>query len=289
MKPMNRFALFMSQVVFSVITPFLLMPSVAKLRIIRSLIAFCFGRLYGKHYNRIIDSFQGRYGLTMAEGLAKVKETADGGVSLVVDCGTGTGFVTRQAAEYFPRSTFIAFDLLPGMLQQARDNCKEIGTDVFHVQADVFSLPLADESADLILAQNTMPCFKEFARVCRPGGIVLYVDTAAGWIANLAKRLIEKQRLFGAVRGGRADIGFYVLAQKAGGKKSQGLVEGKTRQERLAALLRCPLDNGNLVIEREHLICAHRHEYSICDGIPVMLAKGDRPRSRQEREAHYGR
>jgi len=59
-----------------------------------------------------------------------------------------------------------------------------------------FALPLADESVDLLLAQNTMPCFSEFARVCRPGGIVVYVDNSASWIIGLAKRLVEKHRLF---------------------------------------------------------------------------------------------
>jgi hypothetical protein len=36
----------------------------------------------------------------MAKGLAKVREIAGNQVSVVADCGTGTGFVTTQAAEY---------------------------------------------------------------------------------------------------------------------------------------------------------------------------------------------
>lgn len=213
--PFIRLSHFLSQIPFSTITPFLLMPRIAKLSITRLFIAFCFGRLYGNRYQSIIDAFQGRYGLAMAEGLAKAKGIAGDKISVVVDCGTGTGFVTKQAAEQFPDATFIAFDILHGMLTQARNNCKDIATDVFHVQADTFAIPLADQSVDLLLAQNTIPCFAEFDRVCRPGGMIIYVDTSAGWIANLAKRLVEKHRLFETVMGERVDLGFYVLAQKA--------------------------------------------------------------------------
>lgn len=215
MNPFNRLALFFSQILFSIITPPLLIPGIAKLRITRFLIWFCFGRMYGNRYQSIIDSFQGKYGLAMAEGLSKAKEIAGNKISIIADCGTGTGFVTRQAAEQFPDAVFVAFDILPGMLKQARNNCKDIAADVFHVQADAFALPLADRSIDLLLAQNTMPCFSEFARVCRPGGIIIYVDSAAGWIAGTVKRLVERQRLFDTAAGGRVDMGFYVLAQKA--------------------------------------------------------------------------
>src|SRR4030042_6724087 len=97
--PFNRLALFLSQILFSIVTPPLLMPCIAKLYITRLFISFCFERAYGNRYQNIIDSFQGRYGLPMVEGLAKAKEIAGNKISVVVDCGTGKGFVTKQAAE----------------------------------------------------------------------------------------------------------------------------------------------------------------------------------------------
>lgn len=212
--PFAHLAHFSSQIIFSIITPPLLMPRIAKLSITRFFISFCFGRLYGNRYQDIIDSFQGRYGLAMAEGLAKAKEISGNKISVVVDCGTGTGFVTKQAAEQFPNATFFAFDILHGMLKQARNNFKGRAIDVSLVQADTFALPLADQSVDLLLVQNTIPCFKEFARVCRPGGIIIYVDTSAGWIANFAKQLVEKHQLFATVMGKRVDLGFYLIAQQ---------------------------------------------------------------------------
>ncbi len=250
MNPFNRLALFASQILFSIITPPLLIPGIAKLRFTRSFIEFCFGRSYGDRYQNIIDSFQGRYGLAMSEGLEKAKAIAGDKISIVADCGTGTGFVTRHAAEQFPDATFIGFDILPGMLRQAHDNCKGVAADVFHVQADNFALPLSDESVDLLLAQNTMPCLDEFARACRSGGMVVYVDSSAGWISSLVKRLVEKHRLFEKVIAERVDMGFYVLAQKACGNRVQSRldIEGKTKQQKFAGSLLCPLDKSRGVL-----------------------------------------
>ena len=41
-------------------------------------------------YDKFIDSFQGKYGLAMAEGLAKAKEITGDKIHVAVDCGTGT-------------------------------------------------------------------------------------------------------------------------------------------------------------------------------------------------------
>ena len=43
---------------------------------------------------------------------------------------------------------------------------------VTHLKADTFALPLADNSVDLVLAQNTIADFEGFTRICRPGGMV---------------------------------------------------------------------------------------------------------------------
>ncbi len=274
---MGRFAHILPQVLFSVITPPLLIPRIARLSLTRFLVSFCFGRAYGNRYQDIIDAFQGKYGSAMAEGIAKAKEMSGDNIGIVADCGTGTGFVTRQAAEQFPNATFLAFDILPGMLTQARNNCKDIPTDVFYVQADSFALPLADQSIDLILVQNTIPCFAEFARVCRPGGIVIYVDTSAGWITNLAQWLVEKNRLFEKIISKRVETGFYIIALKAGNEKEskKPCIEGEPRHQKLIRFLRCPLDKSNLSTERDHLLCQRGHQYQFHDGFPVMLTKNN--------------
>lgn len=149
----------------------------------------------------------------MAEGLSKAKDLAGHNISVIVDCGTGTGFVTKQAAEYFPDAKIIAFDLLDEMLLQARSNCKEIASRVIHFKADTFALPLADNSVDLVLAQNTISNLEDFARMCRSDGMVIFVDCSAGWVTALVKSLLEKTELFKKVFGQRVASGFYILAQ----------------------------------------------------------------------------
>jgi SAM-dependent methyltransferase len=215
----NRIGHLFTQILFSIIIPPLLIPSIVKLSITRLFISFCFGRVLVNKYQNIIDIYGGKYGLAMSEGLDKAKKMAGRNISFVVDSGTGTGFVTKQASEQFPNATFIAFDVVYEMLMQAHNNCKDIKSDIFNVLADNFNLPLADESADLVLAQNTIPCFSEFARVCRSGGIIIFVDTSGGWITNLAKWLVARHHLFETIIGERVDLGFYILAKKASQNK----------------------------------------------------------------------
>ena len=68
---LNRLSLLFAQILFSLVMPPLFIPRIARLRVTRLVVAFCFGRLYGDKYQHVIDSFQGRYGLAMAEGVRR--------------------------------------------------------------------------------------------------------------------------------------------------------------------------------------------------------------------------
>ena len=61
----NRLSHFFAQLLFSIVMPPLFIPWIARMRITRSMIAFCFGRLYGNKYQNVIDSFHGKYGLVV--------------------------------------------------------------------------------------------------------------------------------------------------------------------------------------------------------------------------------
>ena len=50
---------------------------------------------------------------------------------------------------------------------------------ITYIRADTVKLPLGDGTMDIVVAQNTAPYLREFARVCCPGGLVVFVDTAA--------------------------------------------------------------------------------------------------------------
>jgi len=111
----NRLSLFFAQLLVSMVMPPLFVPRIARLRVTRLLVAFCFGRLYGNKYQHVIDSFHGKYGLAMAEGLSKAKDLAGHNISVIVDCGTGTGFATKQVS---PKLIFNFVDFYDELVRQ---------------------------------------------------------------------------------------------------------------------------------------------------------------------------
>ena len=73
------------------------------------------------------------------------------GTQIVVDVGTGTGFVAAGLASRAKR--VLAIDNSPGMLDVARGNLERLGiVNVELSQVDLATLPLADESVDAAVA-----------------------------------------------------------------------------------------------------------------------------------------
>ena len=203
----------------------------------------------------------------MSKALERVRELIENAPRVILDCGTGTGFVTKQVAEFFPNTQIIAADGLLNMLKLARDNCANISDRVLFINADTFNLPIADSSVDIILAQNTIPAFHEFNRVLKPSGMVIYVDTSSGWITNLAINLVKRHNIFLNVVGAKAEMGFYVIAQKAAESNGQELPEPTSPQK----ILCCPIDRTEFLSHSEGLRCKQGHYFLINDGFPVLL------------------
>ena len=221
MRLFHRAALGLSQVLFSALTPLLLMPRVAASPLARRAVAFCFGKAYRGRYNRIIDTFDGLYGTPLEAGLDAALELGHTPIDVVLDCGTGTGYATLRMAARCPRALYVGMDMLELMLLQARGACRKESVRSVHALADSFSLPMRSASADLVLAMNTLPWFPEFLRVCRPGGVIVYVDSSAGWIRRVADRKVRRQAPHSLVISGRAGLGFYVVLKKQGGEDDE--------------------------------------------------------------------
>lgn len=93
------------------------------------------------------------------------------GGSTVLDVGCGHGALLEQA---LPRYRMIGLDFALGMLPLARNR----GYAVYH--GDAGALPFADDQFDAVVCAELLQHFSdarsllcEFARVCRPGGVVL--------------------------------------------------------------------------------------------------------------------
>lgn len=253
-----------SSFAFGLLTPLLVHPWTANRKVTRAFVAFMFGRAFGHRYDQIIESFGDAYGAPMDRGIQRAVELrSSAGIRTILDCGTGTGFVSAQVARILPNAAVLATDLLVPMLRQARDRCDAAGIDALHVLGDAFALPVADASVDLVLAQNTMPCFREYARVLRPGGVALYVDSSAGWVTPVIRKIVRGLDLFARVEGEQVGSGFVIVAQAADGHDCA--------PDSLAAMLRCPLDHSELDRDDDRITCAQGHTFPVEDGFPALL------------------
>ncbi|HEY8940887.1 MAG TPA: malonyl-ACP O-methyltransferase BioC [Cellvibrio sp.] len=93
----------------------------------------------------------------------------------VIDLGSGTGFFARQLATRFDSAAIIGLDIAEGMLHFSQQQTH--GHHIKWLCADAESLPLADQSVDLIFSSlviqwcsNLLQLLRELARVLKPGG-----------------------------------------------------------------------------------------------------------------------
>ena len=117
----------------------------------------------------------------------------------VLDVGTGTGSMAVLLGNMGYKVS--AIDISPAMLQQARAKSNEVGVPVTFLEGLADELPLPDASVDAVFSRHlfwTLPdptrAVREWARVVRPGGMVLIAD---GWwqepgLAMQGRRAIGK-------------------------------------------------------------------------------------------------
>lgn len=100
----------------------------------------------------------------------------------LLDVGTGTGDIAYEAMRLYPSVRAFGADFTYEMM--AAGVYKAPGIDVAFTQADVNHLPYADASFDAVvsgfLVRNVVDraaAFREMARVTRPGGRVVCLET----------------------------------------------------------------------------------------------------------------
>lgn len=110
------------------------------------------------------------------------------GCQSVVDLGCGPATQLAQVAQFNPDISFTGVDLSAGMLDSARAHIDALGLhNVRFVQDDFSGLEaIPDQSADGVistLALHHLPthehldkCFRQIARILRPGGAIYLVD-----------------------------------------------------------------------------------------------------------------
>src|SRR4051794_24730614 len=109
----------------------------------------------------------------------------------VLDVATGTGNVALRVAEISPDVTRL--DLVPSLLDVARERAAAAGLDVHWVEGDAEALPFGEETFDRVLsvvgtqfAPRHQIVADELVRVCRPGGAIGLVNwTPEGLVGRM--------------------------------------------------------------------------------------------------------
>jgi malonyl-CoA O-methyltransferase len=103
---------------------------------------------------------------------------------VILDVGAGTGYCTSLLQKQYPKARVLAMDIAQPMLVYARNKLSlwsRLRNKTDYLCADAENLPLADNSVDMVFSNLTLQwvnqlehTLREFARVLRPGGMLLF-------------------------------------------------------------------------------------------------------------------
>jgi len=101
----------------------------------------------------------------------------------LLDVGCGPGTITCDLARAVAPGRVVGVDASAEVLDQARARAADDGLPVVFEVADLFALPFADDSFDVVHAHQVLQhvaepvaALVEMRRVCRPGGLVAARD-----------------------------------------------------------------------------------------------------------------
>ena len=102
----------------------------------------------------------------------------------LLDVGCGPGTITCDLARAVAPGRVVGIDAAADIVDQARATAEQAGVEVAFEVADLYSLPFADDSFDVVHAHQVLQhvtdpvaALVEMRRVCRPGGVVAARDS----------------------------------------------------------------------------------------------------------------
>jgi len=99
---------------------------------------------------------------------------------VILDVGCGTGYSTRLLAKKYPQAFVAGFDITHPMLIRANNKRRWFRRGPAYATADAHTIPIKSNSVDLIFSNLALQwcdqasVFNEFARVLKPGGLVMF-------------------------------------------------------------------------------------------------------------------
>jgi SAM-dependent methyltransferase len=139
-----------------------------------------------------------------AQVLGKVHKLLPRGARFerALEIGAGTGYFSLNLLQAGVIGHATCTDISPGMLDALRGNAERLGLDVETVATGAEKLPFADASFDLVLGHAVLHhlpdldrAFREFRRVLRPGGALLFAGEPSRYgdrIAAVPKRAAHR-------------------------------------------------------------------------------------------------
>jgi ubiquinone/menaquinone biosynthesis C-methylase UbiE len=121
----------------------------------------------------------------------------DANYPVVLDVGCGHGRSLPLLMDAFRPEKLIGIDSERNVLANARSRAAKIGPEVTLVLGDCSQLPLRDSGVDLIFCHQTFHhlvgqtlALREFHRVLRPNGVLLFAESTRAYIESWIIRLL---------------------------------------------------------------------------------------------------
>jgi ubiquinone/menaquinone biosynthesis C-methylase UbiE len=115
----------------------------------------------------------------------------------ILDIGFGHGQSLWLLEEYFQPTRLIGLDIDPRAQTRATNNIKKCKCNVEILQSDAAFIALPDASVDMIFCHqsfhhlvNQDRAIKEFLRVLKPGGVLLFAESCRRYIHSFIIRLL---------------------------------------------------------------------------------------------------
>jgi ubiquinone/menaquinone biosynthesis C-methylase UbiE len=117
-------------------------------------------------------------------------------VDKILDVGSGPGFLVREIALRFKKTTVIGLDNSAIAIKLAEKNCKNYKNIKF-IKANASKIPFKDNSFDIVISKdslhhfsNAKACIKEMFRVLKQNGVLYIQDLRRDLPRTLLKQAI---------------------------------------------------------------------------------------------------